>query len=105
MEAELGLRPMSVGNLVNKVPSDRYPSTWSHAAAAGVRRLTDDTLASNARILHFARTSGFSIMPVRGAPGYSDFRETSRRNSRWPRQAGPHWPSPRSSKDLNARFG
>jgi acetyltransferase len=38
-------------------------------AAAGVRSLTGDTLASNARILHLARTSGFSIMPVRGDAG------------------------------------
>ena len=40
-----------------------------HAAAVGVRRLTGETLASNACIVHLAWTAGFSIMPVPGVAG------------------------------------
>lgn len=40
-----------------------------HAAVAGVRRLTGETLASNACIVHLASTAGFSIMPVPGVAG------------------------------------
>ena len=40
-----------------------------HAAAVGLRRLHGETLASNACIIHLARTAGFSIMPVPGVAG------------------------------------
>jgi acetyltransferase len=33
----------------------------SHAAGNGVRRMTGETLASNARMLHLARKAGFSV--------------------------------------------
>jgi len=40
-----------------------------HAAAAGLRRLHGETLATNACILHLAWTAGFSITPVPGVAG------------------------------------
>ena len=44
-----------------------------HAAAAGVRCLHGETLASNACIMHLASTAGFSIMPVPGVAGVLQF--------------------------------
>ena len=41
----------------------------AHAAAAGLRRLTGETPASNARIVQLAQRAGFSIMPVPGIAG------------------------------------
>jgi acetyltransferase len=34
-----------------------------HAAAAGIRRIVGETLATNARMLHLARKAGFAIRP------------------------------------------
>ena len=40
---------------------------WARAAAAGVKRLTGEALASNDRLLDLARKAGFSIRPVPGS--------------------------------------
>ena len=40
-----------------------------HAASAGFTRLTSETRASNAPVLHLAREAEFSIRPVPGASG------------------------------------
>jgi RimJ/RimL family protein N-acetyltransferase len=39
------------------------------AAAAGVRRMVGETLASNGRMLALARKAGFTVRPSREAPG------------------------------------
>ena len=58
-----------------------------HAAAAGLRRLTGETWASNARVLHLAREAGFSIMP--GAGGVLGLCRNIAPQSSLPWQAAP----------------
>ena len=58
-----------------------------YAAAVGLRRLTGETRASNARVLQFARRAGFSIMP--GAGGVLGLCRDIAPQSRLPWQAAP----------------
>ena len=50
-----------------------------HAAAAGLRRLTGETRASNARIVQLAQRAGSRSCQCPGSPGCYGFRETLRR--------------------------